>query len=106
LAGLGDRQVGRFLQRGAGIGALHQVGFGLACDVFFNPCRDAVAARCRNRLGEDAAVLVQNGIGGFGGRFGEEAGEERHGEALAGQRWVGWVKPTKHTVGFTHPTVV
>ena len=59
LAGFGDGKVGGLLQRGASVGALQQMRLGLARDVFFNARRDAVAARCRHRLGKDAAVFVE-----------------------------------------------
>ena len=78
LFGLSGGQVSGLLQRSAGIGALQEMDLGLASDVFFDPRRHPVAARCGNRFWEYPTLFVQNGIRGFRCGFAKEAGEEGH----------------------------
>lgn len=76
---LGGRDGGRLLQRGAGIGALQEVGFHREAEVFLDPRRDTVGGAVFDRLRKDAAGFVQDRVGGLDGGLGEEAGEEVHG---------------------------
>ena len=79
LFGLGDRCLGRLVQRGAGVGADQLVGLHLARDGFLDAGGDAEGAALFDRVGKDAEIVVQDGFGGrrgSGGGFAEQAGEE------------------------------